>query len=58
MTTKKLHGRSKVWKPTTLAMRLSDCVTMLNVHGYLRDSEKERIRVKILRDWQAEESSR
>lgn len=41
------------WKRETLAARLEHSRILLLIHGYLRDSESERIKQRIHRDWEA-----
>lgn len=42
------------WKRSTLAQRLEDSRVLLNIHGYIRPVENERIKRRILREWAVE----
>ncbi len=41
----------------TLAQRLEDARLFLKVHGYLRDSESDRIKAQIAYDWNAPDTA-
>lgn len=45
---------TKVRDGVTLAQRITDARILLHVHGYLRDSESDRIRDKVAKDWAAQ----
>jgi hypothetical protein len=39
------------WETTILVQRLEDCRVLLSIHGYLRESESQRIKWKLQDDF-------
>ena len=54
MTKLTLRAKPAVWKQRTLAQRFEDCRILLHIHGYLRDSESNRIKAKLAAQWDKE----
>lgn len=54
MARSKLRDMLPVWPASTLGQRVEDARMLLNVHGFLRESENMRISAKIQKRWDDE----